>query len=175
MEFHMKLPRSKGEFAIFIVIISVLSVNIIAPLITCFEMGFSLSAWRIALSVIPYIWVSVVLFVLVTFKPAEWMTRQIVDPNDSFRTQTLVNIMCTVLLMSILLTVVGTWIGTQRVTLDPIRTFFHKWPRNFSISFAVEALFAQPIARWVLWKRHQRIDKKQYMLENESAGSIRMD
>lgn len=174
MEFHMKLPRSRGEFAIFILIVSVLSVNIIAPLITCFEMGFSLSTWRGALNVVPYIWLCVVMFVLITFKPAEWLTHQIVDPKDSFRAQILVNILCTVFLMSVLLTIVGTWIGTQRITLDPIRTFFHKWPRNFAISFAVEALIAQPIARWVLLKRHQRIDKRQIAHESEifaSAGN----
>ena len=34
MDFCEKLPRSKKEFALFIAVISVLSVNIIAPLIT---------------------------------------------------------------------------------------------------------------------------------------------
>ena len=43
MDFCEKLPRSKKEFALFIAVISVLSVNIIAPLITCFEFGFSLA------------------------------------------------------------------------------------------------------------------------------------
>jgi hypothetical protein len=40
MDFHMKLPRRKREFVLFMAIISVVSVNIIAPLITCFELGF---------------------------------------------------------------------------------------------------------------------------------------
>lgn len=34
MEFYMKLPRSKKEFALFMGIVSIISVNIIAPLIT---------------------------------------------------------------------------------------------------------------------------------------------
>lgn len=42
MDFYMKLPRSKKEFALFMAIISIISVNIIAPLITCFELGFHL-------------------------------------------------------------------------------------------------------------------------------------
>jgi hypothetical protein len=45
MEFHMKLPRNKKEFALFMAVISIISVNIIAPLITCFEMGFHLYIW----------------------------------------------------------------------------------------------------------------------------------
>lgn len=42
MEFFMKLPRSRREFALFMAIILIISVNIIVPLITCFEMGFHL-------------------------------------------------------------------------------------------------------------------------------------
>lgn len=41
MEYYLKLPRNKKETAIFMGIISLISVNIIAPLITCFEIGFS--------------------------------------------------------------------------------------------------------------------------------------
>lgn len=40
MEFAKKLPQNKKEFAIFIAIISILSVNIIAPLITCLYPSF---------------------------------------------------------------------------------------------------------------------------------------
>ena len=36
MDFYMKLPRNKKEFALFMGVISIISVNIIAPLITCF-------------------------------------------------------------------------------------------------------------------------------------------
>ncbi|MGN0674547.1 MAG: hypothetical protein ACI4KG_02250, partial [Oscillospiraceae bacterium] len=70
MEFYMKLPRNKKEFAIFIAIVSVISVNIIAPLITCFEIGFSLEVWKASLSVIPFIWLSVIALVLLTYIPA---------------------------------------------------------------------------------------------------------
>lgn len=85
MDFYMKLPRNKKEFALFMMIISVLSVNIIAPLITCFEMGFHLYVWADVLKVIPIIWVSVIAFVLITYKPAEWLTHKIVAEGDSFR------------------------------------------------------------------------------------------
>ena len=82
------------------------------------------------------------------------------EPEDSFRAHMVANILCTVFLMSVFLTVVGTWIGSRQITLEPIRTFFYKWPRNFSISFAVELLVAQPIARLVMRKLHEHRDRE---------------
>ncbi|MDR0819806.1 MAG: hypothetical protein LBN43_09595 [Oscillospiraceae bacterium] len=158
MDFHMRLPRNKREFTLFIAIVSVLSVNIIAPLITCFELGFSLNVWADVLRIIPFVWLSVIALVLLTYKPAEWLTDKIVAKDDSFRAHITINILCTVLLMSVFLTVIGTWIGGRRISMEPIQLFFYKWPRNFAISFAVEALFAQPIARTVLYVIHSRMD-----------------
>ena len=160
MEFFMKLPRSRREFALFMAIISIISVNIIAPLITCFEMGFHLYVWADALRIIPFIWLSVIVLVLLAYKPAEWMTGRIIREGDSFNAHIIVNILCTVFLMSIFLTVMGTWIGSRRISVEPIRLFFYKWPRNFSISLAVEALIAQPVARFVMLKLHQWVDAK---------------
>ena len=56
MEFYMKLPRNKKEFIVFMAVISIISVNIIAPLITCFEVGFHMSVWGEALKIMPFIW-----------------------------------------------------------------------------------------------------------------------
>jgi hypothetical protein len=158
--FHMKLPRSAREFPLFIAVISILSVNIIAPLITCFEFGFSLAVWADVLQVIPFIWLCVLALVFLTFKPAEWLTGKIVTKGDSFNACVLVNILFTVVLMSIFLTVIGTWIGGRNFSIEPVRLFFHKWPRNFAISFAIEALFAQPVARFVMLKLHEAKDAK---------------
>lgn len=169
MQFYMKLPRSKKEFALFMAVISIISVNIIAPLITCFEVGFHLYVWADALKVIPFIWVSVVCLVLLTYKPAEWMTARILDKEDSFNAHILTNILCTVFLMSIVLTVVGSWIGGRQISLEPIRFFFYKWPRNFAISFCVECLVAQPIARLVMYKLHQYQDKRRTEVKAEES------
>ena len=158
MEFYMKLPRNKKEFILFMAIISIISVNIIAPLITCFEMGFQLAVWADVYRVIPFIWLSVIALVLLTYKPAEWMTGRIVAKTDSFNAHIIINILCTVFLMSIFLTVIGTWIGSRHISMEPIRLFFHKWPRNFAVSFAVELLIAQPIARAVLNLLHRKMD-----------------
>jgi hypothetical protein len=160
MEFHQKLPRNKKEFALFIAVISVLSVNIIAPLITCFEFGFHLAVWKDTLSVIPFIWLSVIVLVLLTHKPAEWLTQKLIHHEDSFNAHILASIIFTVLLMSVFLTVIGTWIGSRSITAEPLIYFFHKWPRNFAISFGVEAIIAQPIARFVMKRYHRFADAR---------------
>lgn len=155
MEFYMKLPRSKKEFVLFMVVISVISVNIIAPLITFFEVGFHMYIWADTMKVIPFIWCTVIVFVLITYKPAEWLTSRVVKEGDSFGSHITINIIFSVLLMSVFLTIIGTWIGSRHISIEPIRLFFYKWPRNFSISFFVEACIAQPIARLVMFRLHQ--------------------
>lgn len=162
MDYLMKLPRNKKEFALFMAIISIISVNIIAPVITCCEVQkFSIQLWGNAIKAIPFIWVTVITLVLLTYKPASWMTNKIVDKNDSFNSHIIINILCTVFLMSIILTIVGTWIGTRTVSMEPIYNFFFKWPRNFAISFAVESCIAQPIARTAMLILHKATDKNQ--------------
>lgn len=161
MDFYIKLPRNKKEFTLFMAVISIISVNIIAPLITCFEVGFHMSVWADAIKVIPFIWICVIALVLITYKPAEWLTARIVAAEDSFNSHIIINILCTVFLMSIFLTVIGTWIGNRQVNMVPIHMFFYKWPRNFAISFAIELCVAQPIARAVMSKMHQIKDLKE--------------
>lgn len=168
----MKLPRNKKETAIFILIISIISVNIIAPLITCFEIGFSMQVWLNTFKVMPFIWVSVVALVLLTFKPAEIMTDKIVKKDDSFNAHIIVNTLCTVLLMSIFLTVIGSWIGMRSISMEPIKMFFYKWPRNFAISFAVELFIAQPIARLAMVKLHTIKDKNSSYQEINSEKMV---
>lgn len=161
MEFYLKLPRNKGEFLVFMAIVSIISVNILAPLITCFEAGFRMEVWGETLGVLPWIWLAVIASVSLTLKPAEFLASKIVSEGDSFGAHILANVLCTVFLMSILLTVLGPWIGTGRVSTEPLRLFFHRWPRNFALAFAVEALIAQPAARIAMEKMHLRLDARQ--------------
>lgn len=114
--------------------------------------------WAETIKVIPFIWLCVIALVFITQKPAQWLTGKIIEKDDSFNAHIVVNILCNVFLMSIFLTVIGTWIGTKQVSMEPVYTFFYKWPRNFAVSFAVESLVAQPIARWVLLKLHRKKD-----------------
>lgn len=119
-----------------------------------------MDVWMDVLKVIPLIWCSVIALVLITYKPAELMTGKLVKEGDCFNAHIIVNTLCTVLLISIFMMVVATWSGSRNVSIELIRTFFYKWPRNFAISFAIEALAAHPIARTVLFKLHQIKDAK---------------
>lgn len=96
MDFYMKLPRSKREFILFLVTLSVISMNIIAPLITCFEMGFSLNSWIHVFPIMPILWPCVIATVLITYKPAEFLTSKLTQKGDSFHVVITLNIMCTV-------------------------------------------------------------------------------
>ena len=42
----------------------------------------------------------------------------------------------------------------REISIEPIRTFFYDWPRNFFIAFWVEVLIAQPAARFAMKKLH---------------------
>lgn len=156
----MKLPRNKSEFALFVTIISVLSVTIIAPLISCFELGFSLATWSQALKIMPFIWLVVVLLVLLTHTPTALITNKLISKEDSFNAQMIINCLVNVVLMSVLLTIVASWIGMQKISWLPIEHFFYKWPRNFTISFFIEACIAQPFARFILFKKHLKEDQR---------------
>lgn len=160
MEFYTKLPRNKKEFVIFMAIVSIISVNIIGPIISCFQTGFSIESYLKVLPILPFIWICVVALVLITKKPAEYMKSKIIKQEDSFNAHIIVNILCTVLMMSIILTIVGEWIGSGQVTMHPIENFIYNWPRNFAVAFAVELFIAQPIARFAMINLHKVTDSK---------------
>ena len=58
MDFYMRLPRNHREFVLFLLIVSLISVNLIAPLISMFELGFSFEVWQNTLRVLPFIWLA---------------------------------------------------------------------------------------------------------------------
>ncbi|QNQ83222.1 hypothetical protein FP435_01625 [Lactobacillus sp. PV037] len=60
MEFYMKLPRNWKEKAIFMLIVSFISVNIIGPIISLWEMGWSVKNYLKVLHILPFIWVAVI-------------------------------------------------------------------------------------------------------------------
>lgn len=157
----MKLPRNRREFCLFLFVVSVVSVAIIAPLISCFELGFSFTTWKQTLEVIPYIWSVVILFVLLTHIPSSKITSLLLSKEDSFNAHVIINCLVNVIMMSILLTVVASWIGMRTISWLPLEQFFYKWPRNFTIAFLVEVLVAQPFARLILLKKHLLEDKRE--------------
>ncbi|GFH40984.1 hypothetical protein [Pseudolactococcus insecticola] len=160
MAFYMKLPRNGKEFILFLVIVSLISVNIIAPIIAGFEAGFSLATWQHTLNSVPFLLIAIVIFVLLTHKPAENLASKITSETDSFNAKITMTILINVAMMSVLMTIVGAMIATKTLSLAPVQQFFYKWPRNFTIALIVEMLIAQPIARAVLFSLHTAQDVK---------------
>lgn len=151
MKFQQRLPQSFKETLLFIAVISIISVNIIAPIITGFEIGFSFDHWAQLIHKIPVLWVFIVALVFLTQKPAQFLAGKFLrDQQNSFEATMLVNTICNVFLMSVCMTIIGTWVGSGAISMDPIVHFFIKWPRNFTIAFIIEAFVAQPIARTVM-------------------------
>ena len=161
MEYYMRLPRNRKEFVLFMLVISIISVNIIAPTITCMELGFSTESWLATYSRLPFVWLTVVACVLVTYAPAGWLTDRLVEKDDSYKVHILANILASVFFMSVVLTVVAPWVVAGQVTTEPLEMFVYRWPRNFAVSFAVEALVAQPIARAIMNRFHLVLDAHQ--------------
>ncbi|GGA89758.1 hypothetical protein [Ornithinibacillus halotolerans] len=155
MHEETRLPRNGKEFALFLAIISLLSVNIIAPIIMGFEFGFSKDVYVDTLQILPFVWICVILLVTLVANPiVSKLVPKFVQPTDGFNARVLFTILFSVTILSILLTVIGSWIGMGEISMDPIRNFFYAWPRNFFIAFWVEVLIAQPIARFAMKQLH---------------------
>ena len=121
--FHVNMPRNTRELVAFMLVVSVISVNVIPLLISGLTVGFSLATWAGVLRVLPLLWVAVVAVVLATTKPAQALTGRLVRPGDSFHAHVVVSTLCSVFLMSLVLTIVGTWIGTWRISAEPVTHF----------------------------------------------------
>ena len=151
------MPRNGKEFALFLGIVSIISVNTIAPLITGFEMGFSKETYLNTLKILPFMWMIVVLLVTLVAGPLSTkLVTKFTQPSDGFNARVLFIMLFNVTILSIILTVVGAWVGMREISMEPLQSFFYRWPRNFFIAFWIEALLAQPIARFAMMKLHGR-------------------
>lgn len=154
-------PRNGKEFLLFLATISIISVNTIGPLIMGFEFGFSKDVYLETLKVLPFIWIVVVLLVPFIVNPlVTKVSAKFVGETDGYNARILFTVLFSVTTLSIILTIVGTWIGMKEISMEPIENFFYKWPRNFFIAFWIELLVAQPIARFVMRKLHAGQEKR---------------
>ena len=156
-----RLPHNAKEGIIFMLIISFLSVNTIAPLIMFLEKGFSMETYKDTLKILPIMWVIVILLVRLVAGPLVGrIMPKFVGQTDGFNARVLLNTLLNVTTLSICLTIIGTWVGQAEVNSEPFKNFLHIWPRNFAIAFWIELLFAQPIARSIMKKIHIAQRKK---------------
>lgn len=150
-----RLPRSAKEGILFLLIISIISVNTIAPIIVGLERGFSKEVYIDTLKILPFMWIIVVLLVKLVAGPIVGKVMpKFVGQTDGFNARVLLNTLLNVSVLSLLLSIIGTWVGTKQISLEPLKNFLHIWPRNFGIAFWIELLVAQPIARFAMKTLH---------------------
>ena len=150
-----RLPHNAKEGILFMLIISFLSVNTIAPLIMFLEKGFSIETYKETLKILPIMWVIVILLVRLVAGPLVGrIMPKLVGHTDGFNARVLLNTFLNVTVLSLCLSIIGTWVGRGEINAVPFENFLHIWPRNFAIAFWIELLFAQPIARFVMKKMH---------------------
>ena len=156
MQEETRLPRNGKEFLLFLGIISIISVNTIAPIIMGLQFGFTMDVYKMALQTIPFVWLVVIVLIPFVVEPiANKLVAKFTAPTDSFNSVTLFHTLISVLMMSIILSVVAAWIGTRSISMEPITGFFYNWPRNFCVAFFIEGLIAQPIARLAMQGLHK--------------------
>lgn len=156
-----RLPQSAGEGIIFMLVISFISVNTIAPIIMFMETGVSLETYVEFLKIVPVMWFIVILMVRFVAGPLIGkIMPKFQGETDGFNARFLLNIVLNVTILSLTLTIIGTWVGNREISADIFTRFFPTWFRNFGIAFWIEVIVAQPIARFVMVKIHQSKDKK---------------
>ncbi|MEK3797122.1 hypothetical protein MHI18_02515 [Peribacillus sp. FSL H8-0477] len=157
MHKEARLPQNAKEGILFLFIISIISVNTIAPIIVGLERGFSKDVYFDTLKIIPFMWIIVVVLVRMVSGPIVGrLLPKFVGKTDGFNARILLNTLMNVTVLSICLSIIGTWVGSGEVSLEPFTNYFHIWPRNFGIAFWIELLIAQPIARFVMKKMHAK-------------------
>jgi len=152
-----RLPQTAREGLIYLLVVSILSVNTIAPLIIFLERGFSWSVYVDTLKILPIMWVIAVILVKFVAGPVVGkIMPHFVGQTDGFNARVLLTILLNVTVLSICFSIVGTWVGEGAITAKPFTHFLHIWPRNFAIAFWIELLIAQPAARAVMKYVHRK-------------------
>lgn len=160
MHGETRLPRNAKEGILFLLIVSIISVNTIAPIIVGLERGFSKEVYLDTLKILPFMWIIVVLLVRLVARPVVGKVLPIfTGQTDGFNARVLLNTLLNVTVLSMLLSIIGTWVGTKEVSLEPFKNYLHIWPRNFGIAFWIELLVAQPVARFAMKTLHARQDR----------------
>lgn len=152
-----RLPQNAKEGILFMLIISLISVNTIAPIIMGMERGFSIEVYLDTLKIVPLMWGIVIILVRFVAGPLVGkILPKFIEKTDGFNARILMNTFFNVTVLSIILTIVGSWVGAREISIEPIQNFFLSWFRNFGIAFWIEIALAQPIARYVMKKIHRK-------------------
>ncbi|WP_449620396.1 hypothetical protein [Robertmurraya sp. Marseille-Q9965] len=114
------MTQNTKEGILFLLIISIISVNTNALIIMGLERGFRKENYLKTLKIIQSMWVIVVSLVRLVAGPIVGKVMpKFVGQVDGFNARVLMNTLMNVTVLSIFLTIIGTWVGTKQISLQP--------------------------------------------------------
>ena len=125
------------------------------------SVGVNKKSILIILKLVPIIWIVAMLIEsLFIGRLASKLVERFSEPTDGFNAKILFNILFCVTGMSLIMSVLGSMIGSGTISLAPLINLPSHWPRNFCVAFWCQILLAQPAARLVMKKLHKHQLKK---------------
>ena len=158
---EIRLPRNGKEGFLYGSIICIITVLIMLFLNIGTSVGVNKKSILIILKLVPIIWIVAMLIEsLFIGRLASKLVERFSEPTDGFNAKILFNILFCVTGMSLIMSVLGSMIGSGTISLDPLINLPSHWPRNFCVAFWCQILLAQPAARLVMKKLHKHQLKK---------------
>lgn len=163
-----RLPHNAKEGMLYGAIICAITAIIMSTVNISLGFGkFDTEVLMIVLKSLPLVWIiAMLLETLVVGRIAEKLMHTFSDTTDGFNAKILFTIFFTVIGMSLSMTVIGDMMGNG-ISLASFAALAH-WPRNFCIALFCELLIAQPPARFVMKKLHERQENNMIAEDNSS-------
>lgn len=163
-----RLPHNAKEGMLYGAIICAITAIIMSTVNISLGFGkFDTEVLLIVLKSLPLVWIiAMLLETLVVGRIAEKLMHTFSDTTDGFNAKILFTIFFTVIGMSLSMTVIGDMMGNG-ISLASFAALAH-WPRNFCIALFCELLIAQPPARFVMKKLHERQENNMISEDNSS-------
>lgn len=163
-----RLPHNAKEGMLYGAIICAITAIIMSTVNISLGFGkFDTEVLLIVLKSLPLVWIiAMLLETLVVGRIAEKLMHTFSDTTDGFNAKILFTIFFTVIGMSLSMTVIGDMMGNG-ISLASFAALAH-WPRNFCIALFCELLIAQPPARFVMKKLHERQENNMIAEDNSS-------
>lgn len=163
-----RLPHNAKEGMLYGAIICAITAIIMSTVNISLGFGkFDTEVLLIVLKSLPLVWIiAMLLETLVVGRIAEKLMHTFSDTTDGFNAKILFTIFFTVIGMSLSMTVIGDMMGNG-ISLASFAALAH-WPRNFCIALFCELLIAQPPARFVMKKLHERQENNMITEDNSS-------
>ena len=138
------MPRNKKEGIIYGVCMCALMVYCMVLFNVCINMGVNLNAIGTSfIAFVPVFAAAMIIENLIVGKLNEKVLACVLSEKDSLGARTLVNAVSIVLMMSLIMTIVGS-LG------EVLSEYFVRWPRNFCCALFVNLAVATPLSRFVL-------------------------